>query len=99
MYGMYPQPPPIYPFYMPPEYPRKKHGNAALRLAKEIIKREKVERRKKKADEKKKELKNRPFKFSFLETTGLILLGSIPVTLCQLWLLQTINHALSTAFK
>lgn len=78
MYGPY-----GFPVYMPGA-----DNNDAVQLAKQVLKMHKAEKKKKADDEKKKEAKNKPRVFSFLETTGLVLLGSIPITIAQLWLLS-----------
>ena len=70
-----------------------------LSLAKEIVKRDKIERKKKQKDDEKKEAKNKPKLFTLLETTGILMLSSIPVTLAQLWLLNYTQQVLSATFN
>lgn len=67
-----------------------------LRMAKAIIKEHKAEKKRKAEEEKKKEAKSKPRVFSFLETTGLVLLGSIPVTIAQLALLNYAQTMMNT---
>ena len=46
-------------------------------------------------EKKDKAKKPDPIKFTFLETWSLLMLGSIPVTLGQLWLLDYVKHTLN----
>lgn len=97
MYGYgFPPPPYMYPFPIPEKSNGKK--SAAVQLAKEILKQHKADKKRKVFEEKKKAEKNKPMAFSFLETTGLILFCSIPITLMQLWLLGYAQQTLSQAF-
>jgi len=70
-----------------------------VRLAKAILKEHKAERKKKVEDDKKKEAKSKPPTFTLLETWGIVLLCSIPVTVGQLWLLSYIHNYLNTIFN
>lgn len=54
-----------------------------VRIAKEIIKRDKADRKKKKRDDEERKNKSKPRTFTFLETTAILLFFSIPVTFAQ----------------
>ena len=71
----------------------------AVKMAKAILKEHKAEKRKKIEDEKKKEAKGKPRTFTLLEIWGIMLLGSIPLTLMQISLLNQVQIYLSTIFN
>ena len=94
MYQGYGYPPPFgYPVFGP-----MGEDNKTVELAKQIIKQHKAEKKRKAEEEKKKEAKSKPRLFTFFELWGAILFFSIPITLCQLWLIQQVNHAMNNAF-
>lgn len=71
--------------------------NSAVVMAKSILKEYKANRKKTKEEDAKKAAKNKPQTFTLLESSGMILLFSIPVTLCQLWALEYVQKALNAA--
>lgn len=94
MYGPFNQ---FYPY--PPNYPPTQDNPEVVRLAKAIVKEHKAEKKRKVEEDKKKSEKSKPQTFTLVETWGMILFFSIPVTLGQLWLLNQAHNYLNTIFN
>lgn len=84
------------PFGMMGSPPQASNNDDVVKMAKNIIKEHKAERKKKIEDEKKKEAKSKPKTFTFLETVGMVMVSSIPLCMLQLWLLGNVQIYLST---
>lgn len=67
-----------------------------VQLAREIIKREKADR---KAEKRKEEKKSKATTFGILEMWGVLMLASIPTVLCQIWALDIAKEVLKNSLK